>query len=46
MMCACGSIFEARLGLSWRSHGMSITLGMGVYSACNLGISFMHDRKT
>jgi hypothetical protein len=35
--------FETRLGLSWRSHSMSIALGMGVYSACNLGLSFMHD---
>ena len=35
--------FESRLGLSWRSHGMSIALGMGVYSALNLGMSFMFD---
>jgi hypothetical protein len=35
--------FESRLGLSWRSHGMSIALGMGVYSALNLGMSFMRD---
>jgi hypothetical protein len=35
--------FESRLGLSWRSHGMSIALGMGVYSALNLGVSFMRD---
>lgn len=28
--------FESRLGLSWRSHGFSIALGLGVYAAVNL----------
>jgi len=36
-------IFESRLGLSWRSHGMLVALGMGIYAALNLGMSFLQD---
>ncbi len=36
-------IFESRLGLSWRSYGMSVALGMGIYAALNLGMSFLQD---
>ena len=32
-------LFEKRLGLSWRSHGMCIALGIGTYAAADLVIS-------
>jgi hypothetical protein len=31
-------IFERRLGISWRSHGMCIALGLGVYAAGSLAM--------
>jgi hypothetical protein len=37
-------LFERRLGLSWRSHSMSIALGLGTYSALNLIVCHLADR--
>jgi hypothetical protein len=34
-------IFESRLGISWRSHGTSIAIGLGVYSAVDLSVSYL-----
>src|SRR5215510_282622 len=34
-------VFETHLGIHWRSHGFSIALGMGVYSAVNLIVSYL-----
>src|SRR5580765_7650664 len=36
--------FEKRLGLAWRSHIVSIGLGLGISSSLGLIISFMHTR--
>jgi hypothetical protein len=33
--------FERRLGLSWRTHSMSIALGLGVYAAVDLISSYL-----
>jgi len=33
--------FERRLGLSWRSHSMSLALGLGVYATADLCISYL-----
>lgn len=33
-------VFDAHLGISWRSHGMSIALGLGAYSAVDLMVSY------
>jgi hypothetical protein len=32
---------EARLGISWRSRGMSIGLGLGAFAAIDLGLSYL-----
>ncbi len=37
-------LFEKRLGLSWRSHGMSIVMGLGLLSAVDLVSVFMRSR--
>jgi hypothetical protein len=36
-------VFESRLGLSWRSHGMSIALGMGAFAALDLSFSIVRQ---
>jgi hypothetical protein len=36
--------FERRLGLSWRTHSMSIALGLGVYAAVDLIFSYLSVR--
>jgi len=36
--------FERRLGLSWRTHSMSIALGLGVYAAVDLISSYVSSR--
>lgn len=36
-------VFESRLGLSWRSYGMSIALGMGVIAALDLSFSIVRQ---
>ncbi len=36
--------FERRLGLSWRTHSMSIALGLGVYAAVDLITSYLSVR--
>ena len=33
-------IFESRLGLSWRNHGMAIALGLGTYASVDLMVSY------
>jgi len=37
-------LFERRLGLAWRSHTISIGLGLGISSSISLIISYMHTR--
>ena len=37
-------VFEKRLGLSWRSHGMCIALGLGASAAVNLSVSYILPR--
>jgi|SRR5690242_3534686 len=37
-------LFEKRLGLSWRSNGMSIVTGLGLLSAVELVTVFMRNR--
>ncbi|HEY6308764.1 MAG TPA: hypothetical protein VI488_20170 [Candidatus Angelobacter sp.] len=34
-------LLEKRLGLSWRSYSMSIALGLGVYAAVDLSVSYL-----
>ena len=44
MQCGLLLLFfslEKRLGLSWRSYSMSIALGLGVYAAADLTISYL-----
>jgi hypothetical protein len=36
--------FDRRLGLSLRSHGMSIALGLGTFAASDLVITYLFDR--
>jgi hypothetical protein len=36
--------FEKRLNLSWRSHAMSIGLGIGITAAVDLGVSYGQSR--
>ena len=36
--------FERRLGLSWRTHSMSIALGLGIYAAVDLITSYLSVR--
>jgi len=35
--------FESRLGLSWRNHAMSIGLGLGIFAAWDLTITYAAD---
>ena len=37
-------LFERRLGLSWRSHSMSIALGLGSTAAAGLAVSYLRMR--
>src|SRR5438046_10464194 len=37
-------LFERRLGLSWRSHSMSIALGLGTTAATGLAVSYLRMR--
>jgi hypothetical protein len=34
-------LFEARLGISWRNHGMGIAIGLGLYSVSDLISSYL-----
>lgn len=34
-------VFDTHLGISWRSHGMCIAMGLGVYSAVDLIVSYL-----
>jgi len=34
-------VFENRLGISWRNHGMAIAMGLGVYSASDLITTYL-----
>lgn len=34
-------VFESRLGVSWRNHGMSIAIGTGIYAAADLSITYL-----
>lgn len=47
MQCGLLLLFlglEKRLGLSWRTHSMSIALGLGVYAAVDLSTTYMITR--
>jgi hypothetical protein len=47
MQCGMLLLFlglEKRLGLSWRTHSMSVALGLGIYAAVDLSITYMIDR--
>lgn len=47
MQCGLLLLFlglEKRLGLSWRTHSMSIALGLGVYAAVDLSATYMLTR--
>lgn len=47
MQCGLLLLFfglEKRLGLSWRTHSMSIALGLGVYAGIDLSTSYLIDR--
>ena len=47
MQCGMLLLFfglEKRLGLSWRTHSMSIALGLGVYAGVDLSTSYLVDR--
>jgi hypothetical protein len=37
-------LFERRLGLSWRSHSMSIALGLGTTAGAGLAVSYLRMR--
>ena len=34
-------VFESRLGVSWRNHGVVIAVGLGVYAAIDLTVSYL-----
>lgn len=34
-------VFEARLGVSWRNHGVAIAVGLGSYAAIDLTLSYI-----
>ena len=34
-------VFENRLGISWRNHGVAIAVGLGAYAAVDLAISYV-----
>ncbi|HEV2963356.1 MAG TPA: hypothetical protein VG649_16125, partial [Candidatus Angelobacter sp.] len=36
--------FETRLGLSWRSHGMCIALGLGVFASTDLLLTYLYQK--
>ncbi len=36
--------FETRLGLSWRSHGMCIALGLGVFASSDLLLTYLYQK--
>jgi hypothetical protein len=47
MQCGLLLLFlglEKRLGLSWRTHSMSIALGLGIYAAIDLSATYLVDR--
>lgn len=47
MQCGLLLLFfglEKRLGLSWRTHSMTIALGLGVYAAVDLSSTYLIDR--
>ena len=47
MQCGLLLLFfglEKRLGLSWRTHSMSIALGLGVYAGVDLSSTYLIDR--
>jgi hypothetical protein len=47
MQCGLLLLFlglEKRLGLSWRTHSMSIALGLGIYAAIDLSTTYLIDR--
>jgi hypothetical protein len=47
MQCGLLLLFlglEKRLGLSWRTHSMSIALGLGIYAGVDLSTTYMIDR--
>jgi hypothetical protein len=36
--------FETRLGISWRSHGMCIALGLGVFASTDLLLTYLYQK--
>jgi hypothetical protein len=47
MQCGLLLLFfglEKRLGLTWRTHSMSIALGLGIYAAVDLSSTYLIDR--
>ena len=47
MQCGLLLLFfglEKRLGLTWRTHSMSIALGLGVYAGVDLSTTYLIDR--
>ena len=47
MQCGLLLLFfglEKRLGLTWRTHSMSIALGMGIYAGVDLSTTYLIDR--
>lgn len=47
MQCGLLLLFfglEKRLGLSWRTHSMSIALGLGIYAGVDLSTTYLIDR--
>jgi hypothetical protein len=47
MQCGLLLLFfglEKRLGLSWRTHSMSIALGLGIYAGTDLSTTYLIDR--
>ncbi|MBZ5522784.1 MAG: hypothetical protein LAP21_11150 [Acidobacteriia bacterium] len=51
LLIECGLLMllvflEKRMGLSWRSHGMAIALGLGISAAVDLCVSFFKMHST
>jgi hypothetical protein len=47
MQCGLLLLFfglEKRLGLSWRTHSMSIAMGLGIYAGADLSTTYLIDR--
>ena len=47
MQCGLLLLFfglEKRLGLSWRTHSMSLALGLGIYAGVDLSTTYLIDR--